>query len=294
MAKKRKLNLPQEHSVAERGEDIKETTKGKRVGTILGICFFSLSAAISVFLIVFTIIFMFSRVYGPSMMTVLNANHPPTMAGRFTEDSVIVNRFRTPQINDIIVTRHYRTDTPPEGQRHLWNQARDGRWFQLYIKRLIATEGDTIWVGNRRIENGDWVVDLEINGRLFEEHPDVDQYKWGVNRANPPNFGTNDRGVNDYFLNFYQMIRGTRSPWREGLFKTVDHGNGVSRQELVIPPGHVFFMGDNRLRSNDSRSLGPQPTDYIVGVAVSIARDNMSLPAWLWNRFVHFITFRWV
>ena len=36
---------------------------------------------------------------------------------------------------------------------------------------------------------------------------------------------------------------------------------------VVVPPLHVFVMGDNRGASNDSRSFGPIPIDTIVGRA---------------------------
>jgi signal peptidase I len=38
-------------------------------------------------------------------------------------------------------------------------------------------------------------------------------------------------------------------------------------EEVTIPPGHFFMMGDNRGSSSDSRVWGPVPEEWIVGNA---------------------------
>jgi signal peptidase I len=38
-------------------------------------------------------------------------------------------------------------------------------------------------------------------------------------------------------------------------------------EEIVIPAGHYFMMGDNRGASDDSRFWGPVPEDWIIGQA---------------------------
>jgi signal peptidase I len=37
--------------------------------------------------------------------------------------------------------------------------------------------------------------------------------------------------------------------------------------KVTVPPLHIYVMGDNRDRSNDSRSFGPVPIDNVVGRA---------------------------
>ena len=36
-------------------------------------------------------------------------------------------------------------------------------------------------------------------------------------------------------------------------------------QEITVPKGHLFLLGDNRGASDDSRFWGPVPEDWVVG-----------------------------
>ncbi|MGC1381360.1 MAG: signal peptidase I [Candidatus Baltobacteraceae bacterium] len=49
----------------------------------------------------------------------------------------------------------------------------------------------------------------------------------------------------------------------------VKHADPRSFPEIVVPPGSVYVLGDNRAESEDSRSFGPVRYDQLIGRAVA-------------------------
>jgi len=111
---------------------------------------------------------------------------------------------------------------------------------QIYVKRVIGIPGDRIHMENKQVVR---------NGRHLRESytqhidPRLDPYRDNFPQA--PGWGTTALG-------------------REML------ANNVRDGELIVPPGRLFVMGDNRENSEDSRYWGLVPRDYVVGTPVLI------------------------
>ena len=106
---------------------------------------------------------------------------------------------------------------------------------QTYVKRVIGVPGDRI-----RMEHGEVIR----NG-----HRLVEPYTQHI--ATYPD---------NYRDNFPQVATGSAFPrGRDMLEYHVVNG------ELVVPPGMLFALGDNRENSEDSRYWGFVPRTYVIG-----------------------------
>jgi signal peptidase I len=111
---------------------------------------------------------------------------------------------------------------------------------QIYVKRVIGIPGDRIHMENKQVvRNGQHLIEP------YTQHidPMIDPYRDDFPRV--PQFNTTPRG-------------------RDMLAEHVRGG------ELVVPPGTLFVMGDNRENSEDSRYWGLVPRGYVVGKPVLV------------------------
>ena len=110
---------------------------------------------------------------------------------------------------------------------------------QYFVKRLIGLPGDHVRIVNKKVL---------INGSPLEDSSYAIFQRW---RRNPysDNFPSREPGV-----------PGEVPPrWTAELLRDT-HGN-----ELIVPAGAYFVLGDNRDDSDDSRYWGFVPQENIVG-----------------------------
>lgn len=159
--------------------------------------------ALALMMVVLIFVFRYVSVQGESMMGTLK-----------DQDKLIIsNLFYTPKTGDIVVI----------------NPERHGDSDEPIIKRVIATEGQTVF-----IDYSTWSVyvdGVKLDEPYIEEMRKVEQAKWG------------------------------EDIWMDGT--SVDK----YREEFVIGKDMVFVMGDNRNNSRDSRSsdYGEMNVNRILG-----------------------------
>jgi signal peptidase I len=110
-----------------------------------------------------------------------------------------------------------------------------------FIKRVVAIAGDTVAMENERLVLNGQPVDVTFSpGRPS-----------GTGEATL--IGTTTGGTVRYSIRVVPERKALRN------FSTV-----------LVPPGHVFVLGDNRDESRDSRFFGAQPLSEVIGRVLSV------------------------
>jgi signal peptidase I len=137
-----------------------------------------------------------------------------------------------------------------------------------YIKRVIGLPGDRV-----QMREGNLFINGEMVKREFVDSSREDE----------------GAGYEHVVKHYVEMLPGGVTH----LIQTFEDARALSNntKEFVVPPGHLFMMGDNRDNSADSREWGFVPFENLVGRAevifFSIATrpgSSDTEPAWqIWR-----------
>ncbi len=152
--------------------------------------------------------------------------------------------------------------------------------FQYYLKRCVATAGDTLQIINNKLYVNGKESKLPEHGTYDDYYPDLPREKFDTF---PYGKGWTRKNYGPIVIpkegDKIQLTKQTLPEWkifiaREGHSVTTDGVNilidGEVRNEYTVERDYVFGMGDNRDHSLDSRFWGFIPVQDIVGSPIVV------------------------
>jgi len=171
------------------------------------------------------------------------------MPGLVDGDFILVDKFRYGLRLPLTNTKVLSTWEPQRGDVIVFRST-SGPPINL-IKRLIGLPADHVVVRDNRLTINGTPVPLAPDGRY------ADGYGFTGAQLQREKLGSADH-----------------------VIMLASQGAAVDF-DAIVPPGHYFFMGDNRNDSEDSRftQVGFVPEDHLVGHAIRIWM-NWRIPGW--------------
>ena len=201
-------------------------------------------------LIIVVVVFSFRSVFFEPFKIPTGSMIPTLNIGDF----ILVNKyaygFKVP-FSDMFGDPVYITDfkEPKRGDVVVFKYPKDESYN--YIKRLIGLPGDKIEVYKKQVfVNGKQIISLELSEKQSKE--------------------LSEEMVERYRAMTFKFMK-AKIDNKEHLMQTTYYGTQYDNiEELTVPEGQYFMMGDNRDFSADSRVWGFVPRQNIRGKAILI------------------------
>lgn len=139
----------------------------------------------------------------------------------------------------------------------------------LFIMQPHQVKGHSM---DTTFANGDYIITSKISYRLnppkkgdvvvfkSPSNPDIDYIKRIIAVAGD----TIKISGSDVYVNKIKI----NEPYIHSKTRTFENGFLKENQEITVPDGHIFVMGDNRERSSDSREFGFVPLNDVIGKVI--------------------------
>lgn len=200
-------------------------------------------------------------------------------------DHIFVNKFTYGLRIPFTLTQLAKMKQPKRGEIIIFNYP--GNTSLDYIKRLVGLPGDRIKIEDNKV----W-----INGNLLQREDITDSETLGLLKDIPNSeeyslFREKSADEIPYIVMYRKYRPGMVDCNYCSGARTEDTPNGVT-EDLIVPEGMYFAMGDNRDNSSDSRVWGFVPAAFVKGRALftwlSLNSDEplfWKVPSIRWERF---------
>ena len=210
-------------------EETQVATRKRKINKFWDILLWVLIAILAVGVLVKVFVFTNVTISGDSMNQTYSDG-----------DVVRVIKIGKPKRGDVVVFYKNDVDSKFKALFARGDDAKDGGKYEKLIKRVVAVEGDKIWI-EQLPAGGYQVVVKTSDGEKLRE----DYYTKGKKGLSADSFILPDS--------------------TQGLGRLSDHVG--EDNALVIEKGYFFAMGDNRGNSEDSRGdLGQVPIGRLFGI----------------------------